>query len=714
MMHFWNKLSIRAQITLGFLPLIFFMSLLSLNVMSGMDKLTSVFASYRATVGESLAISIYSDRLRDIQMSAEAFRSAPSKELVNRFKVGVSSFALDDTRLARSPSLQADVTTIRGQVAAYDQAFDRLVALQSRHDQLLSKVTEFGPWTGIALNDILRSAWRQNDLKLLYATTITLQALNKSLYFSERFVNSGDLKAYDTAQLALSEAVDLNAAATRMAHNDLQQTRLSGAAQLMQNYGARLGEMRDVWSETKRIRVSEIEELGPKIATGFQALQARVADTQKELDGSVDQTASSATTVTLAVSAALIVIGLALSYYLGRLISSAVRTMAAKMERLARGEDLAEFDGADNGHELGAMARSLMVFQETKHAKTAADIAAESVRLASEEQRQRQEGQRMAEADAMEFAFRQISKGLDALSTGDLTARIGDVDARYSIIRDRFNNSVASLESAFDAVIQAVSTIRSGLGEISTATNDLAGRTEQQASSLEETVAALSEVTRGVNGMAEGASRANDAVTTTRANAEKGGEIVNRAISAMNEIQNSSARIESIIGVIDEIAFQTNLLALNAGVEAARAGEAGKGFAVVAQEVRELAQRSANAAKEIKQLISTSSDQVDVGVRLVGESGSSLEQIVSHFNAMSATVTEIAVSARDQALSLREVSAAGDQMDKVTQQNAAMVEQTTAAAQSLTCETNRLAALVGQFKTRSLKDIKHSSYAMAC
>lgn len=390
-----------------------------------------------------------------------------------------------------------------------------------------------------------------------------------------------------------------------------------------------------------------------------------------------------------------------------------MRTIAGKMERLAHGEDLTEFAGADNGHELGAMARSLMVFQETKHAKAAADNATESVRLASEEQRQRQEGQRMAEADAMEFAFRQISKGLDALSTGDLTARIGDVDARYSIIRERFNNSVASLESAFDAVIQAVSTIRSGLGEISTATNDLARRTEQQASSLEQTVAALSEVTRGVNGMADGASRANDAVTTTRANAEKGGEIVNRAISAMNEIQNSSARIESIIGVIDEIAFQTNLLALNAGVEAARAGEAGKGFAVVAQEVRELAQRSANAAKEIKQLISTSSDQVDVGVRLVGESGSSLELIVSHFNTMSATVTEIAVSARDQAISLREVSAAGDQMDKVTQQNAAMVEQTTAAAQSLVHETDRLAALMGQFKTRSLKDISHSAYAMA-
>ncbi|MBB3918720.1 methyl-accepting chemotaxis protein [Rhizobium fabae] len=712
-MHFWNKLSIRSQITVGFLPLIVFMSLLSLNVISGMDNLTSVFSSYRATVGESLAISTYSDRLHDIQMSAEAFRSEPSKELVDRLKSGVSSFKADDPRLIQNPDLQAAMAKISGQIMAYNQAFDKLVALQSRHDLLLSKVTEFGPWTGVELNDILRSAWRQNDLQLLYATTTTLEALNRSLYFSERFVNSGDLKAYDTAQGALGEAVKLNAAATNKARNDLQRTRLSGVAQLMQNYSARLGEMRDVWSETKRVRETELDELAPKISTGFQALQASVAGAQKKLDGSVEQTVSSATTVTLAVSGVLIAIGLALSYYLGRLISSAVRAMAAKMERLAHGEDLAEIEGANNGHELGAMARSLMVFQETKHAKTAADIAAERARLAAEDQRQQQEGQRMADADAMEFAFRQISKGLDALSAGDLTARIGDVDARYSIIRDRFNSSAASLESAFDAVVQAVSTIRSGLGEISTATNDLARRTEQQASSLEETVAALSEVTRGVNGMAEGAGRANDAVTTTRVTAEKGGEIVNHAISAMNEIQNSSARIESIIGVIDEIAFQTNLLALNAGVEAARAGEAGKGFAVVAQEVRELAQRSANAAKEIKHLISTSSDQVDVGVKLVGESGASLEQIVWHISTMSATVTEIAASARDQAFSLREVSAAGDQMDKVTQQNAAMVEQTTAAAQSLAHETDRLAALIGRFKTRSLAGMGHKAYAMA-
>lgn len=712
-MNRWNKLSIRAQITIGFLPLILFMSLLSLSVTSGMGKLTSIFSSYRATVGESLAISNFSDRLNDIQMSVEAFRSSPSKALVDRFEAGVKSFENDEPRIAQNPALRAALSAIRTQIVAYDHAFDTIVLLQGRHDSLVSKVTEFGPWASVALNDVLRSGWRQNDLQLVYATTQTLEALNRGLYASERFVTTGDLQAYDKAQGNLKEALELNTVAEQAARNDLQRTRLAGAAQLMQNYTARLVEMRDVWSEANRVRETELSELGPKIADGFQALQDTVANTQTSLDASVGQTMSSARSVTLIVSAALVVIGLALSYYLGRLISSAVQKMAETMERLARGEDLVDFAGSANRHELGAMARSLMVFQETKRAKTLADVNAEDVRQKSEMQRREQERERAADASAMEQAFREISTGLDALSTGDLTARIGQVDPRYAIIRERFNESVTSLEGAFGAVVHAVDTIRSGLGEISAATNDLARRTEQQASALEETVAALSEVTRGVNGMAEGAGHANHVVSTARQTAEKGGAIVGRAILAMNEIQGSSARIESIIGVIDEIAFQTNLLALNAGVEAARAGDAGKGFAVVAQEVRELAQRSANAAKEIKQLISTSSTQVDVGVKLVGDSGISLGQIVTQVAAMTVTVTDIAVSARDQALSLREVSAAGYQMDKVTQQNAAMVEQTTAAAQSLTHETEKLAMLIARFKTSSPLSVSFRSHAIA-
>ncbi|MGH6955246.1 MAG: methyl-accepting chemotaxis protein, partial [Caulobacteraceae bacterium] len=240
--------------------------------------------------------------------------------------------------------------------------------------------------------------------------------------------------------------------------------------------------------------------------------------------------------------------------------------------------------------------------------------------------------------------------------------------------------------------------MRSGSGEISQAADNLSKRTEQQAASLEETAAALDEITATVRKTAEGANHAREIVSTARADAEQSGEVVRRAVGAMSAIEQSAQQISQIIGVIDEIAFQTNLLALNAGVEAARAGDAGKGFAVVASEVRALAQRSADAAKEIKALISASTQQVGQGVDLVGQTGQSLERIVGQVAEITGVVSEIAASAQEQATGLQEVNTAVNQMDQVTQQNAAMVEQSTAASHSLSQEAGELARLVGRFK----------------
>lgn len=713
MFSLWNKFGIRAQITAGFVPFILLMSLLTMTAISGLNGLASIFASYRTTTGQSLAISEYSDRLNDIQMSAETFRVTPAQAIVDRFRGDVKAFEGVDQRFRGDRELAAGLSTIRADIASYSQAFEQIVALQTKRDVLLSKVTEFGPWTSVALNDVMTSAGRQNDVKLLQKTAATLEALNRSLYYSERFVHAEDLGAYETAQAALAEAVSLNEDAVKAAMSELQKKRLLGANQLMQNYTARLADMKTVLQNSDTIRKTQLSVLAPKISAEFQKLQANIAGAQKTLDGSVDDTVASASNTTLVISGLLITIGLVLSYFIGKVISSAVRNMAQSMERLARGDDDFKIAGTEYNHELGAMARSLKVFQETGRAKLIAESNAERARLAVEEERLRQEAERLSDAAVMEHAFRQISLGLDALSKGDLTVRVGEVDHRYVNIRDHFNTSVESLQDVIDSVIRAVGTIRSGLAEISSASNDLARRTEQQAASLEETVAALGDVTRGVNETAEGASRAQHVVATARTTAEKGGEIVANAISAMTEIQGSSSKIGNIINVIDEIAFQTNLLALNAGVEAARAGEAGKGFAVVAQEVRELAQRSAKAAREIKDLISTSTKQVNAGVELVSESGVSLEQIVSQVSAMNTTITEIAVSSRDQAHSLREVSAAGDEMDKVTQQNAAMVEETTAAAQNLTLETDALVELLRGFKTSSGGSSKGVRYALA-
>ncbi|TFF19183.1 PAS domain S-box protein [Jiella endophytica] len=299
-------------------------------------------------------------------------------------------------------------------------------------------------------------------------------------------------------------------------------------------------------------------------------------------------------------------------------------------------------------------------------------------------------------------AVAEIGAALSALAEGKLDRRI-DVPLTPELdkLRVDYNEALSNLESAMGQVKSATSTIGEGMSEIHTAANDLSQRTEQQAASLEETVAALSEITRGINETAADAVKANQTTATALRDAENGGQVVAKAIDAMSQIEASSQQINQIISVIDEIAFQTNLLALNAGVEAARAGEAGKGFAVVAQEVRALAQRSAEAAKEIKGLITTSSEQVESGVQLARASGKSLEEIVARVQEVSQLVSEIARSADQQAGTLREVSTAADQMDKVTQQNAAMVEETTAAASNLSVETEQLATLMQRFRTAS-------------
>ena len=280
----------------------------------------------------------------------------------------------------------------------------------------------------------------------------------------------------------------------------------------------------------------------------------------------------------------------------------------------------------------------------------------------------------------------------------DLTFRIqGPIDGHFEKIRDDFNAAAGALDATMAKVGQATQSVDSGAAEISGASDDLSRRTEQQAASLEETAAALEEITSTAARSADGARRVSALAVETRTQAARSGEIVSGAVTAMGEIEQSSSRITNIIGIIDEIAFQTNLLALNAGVEAARAGDAGRGFAVVAQEVRALAQRSADAAREIKTLIGASAVHVGRGVNLVGETGQALGAIVEKVGQIADHIEEIARSGQEQAVSLNQINTAISQMDQVTQQNAAMVEEATAASAGLKAEAAELAREVMAF-----------------
>ena len=295
-------------------------------------------------------------------------------------------------------------------------------------------------------------------------------------------------------------------------------------------------------------------------------------------------------------------------------------------------------------------------------------------------------------------AVNELAHGLGRMADGDVRQRITrPFIPSLDKLREDFNESVGTLEAALQKVGDNASAIHSASAEIQTASDDLAKRTEQQAASVEETAAAIEEMTATVKSSTERAEGAGQLVAQTRAEAEKSGEVVRRAVAAMGEIEASSGQIVNIIGVIDEIAFQTNLLALNAGVEAARAGEAGRGFAVVAQEVRELAQRSAKAAKEIKSLINTSGENVKLGVGLVGETGAALETIVSEVKEIDQHVTAIVEAAREQMVGLQEINKAVASIDQGTQQNASMVEESSAACHGLSQQAAALTELLGHF-----------------
>lgn len=374
-------------------------------------------------------------------------------------------------------------------------------------------------------------------------------------------------------------------------------------------------------------------------------------------------------------------------------------TLTDAMRQLAGGDVEGLTPSLARKDELGAMARSVEVFRENAIARGKAEAEARENRARADEERRANEAQRARNEADQKVVVESLASGLAGLAKGNLCDTITvSFPGGYEQLRSDFNASVLSLRDAIGLIAENAGAMRSGTDEISSAADDLSRRTEQQAASLEETAAALDEITATVRSTASSSQEAHQIVIGARKSAETSSEVVSQAVEAMSGIESSAKQISQIIGVIDEIAFQTNLLALNAGVEAARAGDAGRGFAVVASEVRALAQRSADAAKEIKTLIAASTLEVEKGVRLVGATGDSLSGMIGDVERISALVSTIAASAKEQSNALAEVNSAINQMDQVTQQNAAMVEQSTAASHSLSQEAGQLSHLVEKFR----------------
>ncbi|MEI2296466.1 methyl-accepting chemotaxis protein [Ensifer sp. MJa1] len=565
-----------------------------------------------------------------------------------------------------------------------------------------------GWYQGIEASNALQGAIAaQNGLTSvdevrLATTNLVLNAMDSIIDRDEGAIQPA--RAASIAQLLKlleTKSADIKVLATLLGRSDALFTFDADVAELRQAIGTDLKTLIEGKASADDFgKIDDaIDGAGERVATALTTLseaatglvQTRVAEARAVSDHAFQ----------LQVAAGLLAMAtlLYLLWFHGSTLRAGILNLRNGMQRIQNGDLTTKIEALDRGDEIGAMARSVDLFRLAAIEKQSLEQSAAHSRREIEKEREQQQSEREEVVRRIQAATDSLGRALTQLADGDLAVAIDrPFDGNLDQLRQNFNQTVERLRVVLSSVKENALSIESNGRQMRSAADDLARRTERQAASLEQTSAALDEITVTVRTATQRAEEASRMVDETRTNAEESGRIVGEAIAAMARIEGASNEIGKIINVIDEIAFQTNLLALNAGVEAARAGEAGKGFAVVAQEVRELAQRAAGAAKDIKALVSRSGTEVGSGVKLVQATGEALGRIGADVARINEHMTSIVMAAREQSTGLGEISTAVGQLDQMTQQNAAMVEQTNASSHTLAQDAERLTGLVGQFR----------------
>lgn len=697
-----NKLSIKIQSAISVGVVLFLLAILAVVGFLSNLSVGSVFNDYRSAAQQTVEVEGLVEHLYETRLAALRYRMNPQPaetsdvhkhlEAIHKSQTGISELFAD------YPDKLEVLTRVEQQATSYEEAFMETVSLQETSDALVDEIHTLGQSirekTGSLLDTAIENSNTQTTIKLVHGE----ESLLLGRLDFEKYLLSNSAAQLAESKSELDEAQSLLTEVSEHAAAGFVRNETAEIAAEIGRYHSLVDQVAATIEKRNTIRQGTLDVLGPQMQDSYISLVHAIIDWQEGLGADGSSTVSTTKWFMLVFSIVAIVLGAVIALILSNRLSASVQNMASVMGNMSDGNYEAEVEGADNQNEIGLMARALKKFKEaaTERLRLEAENA-EGRRQADEARRERE-----SVAQSINDAVDLLGDGLTRLAEGDLTVKLEEpfIDS-IDQLRLNFNASVEKLQHTMNEIRTNTVSIDESAGEMQSAVDELSRRTEQQAASLEETSAALEQVTATVKSTSERSVEASNMATTARGSAEESSKVVAEAVEAMGRIEGASSEISNIINVIEEIAFQTNLLALNAGVEAARAGDAGKGFAVVAQEVRELAQRSAGAAKDIKTLITKSGEEVGSGVELVTATGAALDTITGHVNEIASHIESIATAAKEQSSGLQEINMAVNEMDQATQNNAAMVEETTAVTHRVAEDVRNLSGQVGQFNVGS-------------
>ena len=680
------------------------------------------------------------------------------RDLANETKAKLAEMIRTGQSLERREGAQRVI----GQVDQYMTNFDVIVKSKPERDRLVESVMNpLGLKLRTALTDVIQGAIAADDMAVAAYAGLAQEQLMQMRLNANRYLFTNDTKAVESAEQNYTGLAAALKKLGETVRNPERQAKVALVVKEAPDYLAALQSVIKIVTERNRIVNDVNAKLAETMATTMTDLKASQLKALDAMKAASDASIASTITFALTAAGIALVLGMMFAWIIGRGITRPINALTTTMDVLAGGNLEAEVPGTGRGDELGLMAKSVLSFKESglenirlqsqtaeQERKAIADkaerdrVAAEAKVEADKQaaaERDAATARVMAEfdaavggiakaamagdfsqrvalegkegvirnlAEAMNMMCDNIGKVMDdlvvmmsALSEGDLTKRINaNYEGTFGTLKDSANTTAIKLSETVSEITASAKEVANAAAEISTSTTDLSQRTEEQAAGLEETSASMEEISATVKKNAENAQQANQLTAGAREVADRGGVVVASTVEAMSRIEDSSNKIADIIGVIDEIARQTNLLALNAAVEAARAGDAGRGFAVVASEVRSLAQRSSQAAKDIKDLITSSSTQVKDGVDLVNRTGTSLNEIVDSIKRVADIVADIATASNEQATGIDQVNKALTQMDEVTQQNSALVEENAATAKTLESQSAAMSDRVAFFR----------------